>query len=112
MNINNKDAKINQQINIENNHGNINIGNPSNLGNNEKTNTNKNALKSMIARNQLKEVLAQLMAQYPSNNDFLLLNSQLSGLISKNRIGVISNSEYNLERNKITASVLDLIDEL
>jgi hypothetical protein len=112
MEVNNEKANIKNQINIENNYAPINMNNGGQNENVENAEIDKAALKEMISKNRVKKVLDILVKTFPDQNDFTLLKSRFSGIERENRIGVISSSAYNMERNKIVIAVLDMIDEL
>lgn len=68
----------------------------------------KNQIKNLIARGELKKALDLL----PNIQEGLALKAQFSDLERKTMLGTISNSEAELTRNKIVASILQLIDML
>ena len=72
----------------------------------------KIALKDMIGNNKIKEVLDILVKMFPKRNDLMLQKSRFSSMENKERLGIISSDAYNMERNKIVFSVLEVIDEL
>ncbi len=112
MKINNKNAEIGKQINIENNHAPIHLQGKTSEGEEKETAADTATLKQMMAANQLKEVLAILVATFPNNNAFMLQKSRFSSLEKNHQIGILSGDEYNRERNKIAFAILDMIDEL
>lgn len=112
MDINNKDAKITTQINIEKNYGNINL---SNLGQDEKkenSTIDKEKLRTMIGKNELEEVINILVETYPERNDFITQKRRLTELEDNDLVGIVASSDYRVERGKITMGVLKMITNL
>jgi len=68
-------------------------------------------IRNLIANSRLDQALTLLREQYNSTK-IIQLQERLSKLHRDNRMGILSNSEANLERNKITASTLALLEVL
>jgi len=68
-------------------------------------------IRDLIAKGKLDQALTLLSEQYNSN-EITLLQGRIKKLNRDNRMGILTNSEANLERNKITAATLDLLTEL
>ena len=66
--------------------------------------------KDLIAAGKLKEALDQLYKE-AKNSEVVLLTGRLKTLVREQSLGILSFSEANLERNKITNAVLSLIDD-
>lgn len=73
-------------------------------------------IRDLVGRNKLKEVFDQLQKMTEGDND---LHTQVIGLLKRwnalereQRIGIISRSEASVESNKITISILELLNEL
>ena len=77
-------------------------------------------LKQLIASNKMKEAIDVLLNYVKNNedirkslvNDIILLSSRLNSIERSSNRGIITNSEVNIEKNRITKSILDLIEEL
>ena len=68
-------------------------------------------VRNLIASGRLDQALTLLSKEYNST-EVIQLQERLSTLSRDNRMGILSNAEANLERNKITASTLALLAEL
>lgn len=112
MDINNEKATIKNQINIQNNYAPINLNDGKATENPENVTINKAALKQMIGDGELKEVLDILIKTFPKKNEFMLQKSRLKSIADENRIGIISRSDFGMEKNKISYAVLSMIDDL
>jgi Effector-associated domain 11/CHAT domain len=74
----------------------------------------KAEIQQLIANGRMKEALKVLGQILPSHqqNTVILLQGRFNGLESKEGMGIISGSEANIERNRITAAVLELLVDL
>lgn len=76
----------------------------------------KPVLKNLIAQGKIEEVFtrmretAQKTGQHRLSNELVLLSSRFQSNESSNRMGVIGNDDYLLERNKIEAALLQAIE--
>jgi len=68
-------------------------------------------IRDLIANGRLDQALTLLREQFNSN-EIIQLQRRLKTLNRDNRMGLLSSAEANLERNKITASTLNLLTEL
>ncbi|MCC6724285.1 MAG: CHAT domain-containing protein [Saprospiraceae bacterium] len=70
-----------------------------------------NPIQELIAQGRLKEALDALSDSVPSHlkNDVVVLQSKLATLKRNEMLGLLSNSDATLERNKITAGALELV---
>ncbi|MEM7373252.1 MAG: hypothetical protein AAF587_31800 [Bacteroidota bacterium] len=72
-------------------------------------------IRNLIIRNLLSEALDEIVKQatYPElKRQIRVLVAKYNELENQERIGVISRSEFNLERNQITYAALGFIDEI
>jgi hypothetical protein len=74
-------------------------------------------LHALIAAGKIKEAIPQLVDFTEEHNPDLYTESlQLSGAheayLRKERLGILSNNELNIERAKITANLLAIIEQL
>ena len=74
----------------------------------------RSELQQLIINGRMKEALDNLVQVLPAHhqNTVILLQGRLNGLESKVNMGIISSSDANIERNRITSSVLELLNEL
>jgi hypothetical protein len=61
----------------------------------------------LIAQGKLKQALDLL----PDTNEFILQKARFSKLEHEERMGIITTSEANLERNRITHALLQMLDD-
>lgn len=112
----------NQNINISNSSG-VNIGSISNASSSEekthKTNTvssSKDDLKELVGKNKFNKALDCIIEKYNTDGDVLdnaiLLRSQFNHLRDEKIKGVLTDSLYITERNKLFTSLLALIESL
>jgi hypothetical protein len=74
----------------------------------------KSEIQQLIVSGRMKEalkVLGQILPDHQQNT-VILLQGRLNSLDSKEGMGVISGSDANIERNRITAAVLALLEGL
>lgn len=73
-----------------------------------------NNIKQLVAQSRLKEALTLLHTNLPEHqqNDTLLLQGRLSRLEKDERLSIIDQRDANIERNRITAAILSLLDEV
>ncbi len=64
-------------------------------------------IKTLIAQGKLKQALDLL----PDTTEFISLKARFNRLESKERMGTISESEANLERNRITYALLQTLGD-
>lgn len=117
---NSKNAVVNSSINAK---GNVQIGDVINHYYNTPTNPAQpvaNApemvrnIRQLIATNRIPEALS-LILQHSENqssqmyNEALQVSLRWEGLSHKERIGIISNADANIERNQIVAVLLEMI---
>ncbi len=69
------------------------------------TNMSTNEIKSLIAQGNLKQAI-ELM---PDTDEAILLKARFNKLEYNERMGIISTSDANLERNRITNSLLQML---
>ncbi len=112
----------NQNVTITNSSG-VTIGSianaspaldkPQKMG---QTSSNKAHLKELIGKNKFTKSLDIIVESYSNDSDVLdnavLLRSQFTHLRDEKIKGVINDSNYILERNKLHAALLALIDSL
>ena len=77
----------------------------------------KSEVRDLIAKGQSKQALEYLqynISHYETdlNNSVILLQGRLNSLNREERMGIISNSNANLTRNQITASLISLVEDL
>jgi len=72
-----------------------------------KTSLPMNQIKTLIAQGKLKQALDLL----PDTNEFILLKARFSKLEREGQIGLITTSEANLESNRITHALLQMLDD-
>ncbi|MFK8006694.1 MAG: hypothetical protein AB8H03_09995, partial [Saprospiraceae bacterium] len=97
--------QIGRQINMGDNS--TYIENQNNMGNQD--NSYKTIVRNFVAQGKLKEALTTLENHLPGEiNDIILLKGRLNQLKKKSITGILSSAEENLERNKITASILSI----
>ncbi len=75
---------------------------------------NNEILQDLIGQDNIKEALILLMKEFPGGKkgkSIKLLNGRLIELTRRNNEGTISSEAYGLEKNKIRAALLDLIDD-
>lgn len=74
------------------------------------------AVRKLVSKGNLKGALNALADVFgdddAATDQVHLLNSRLSNLNKENRMGLLSFSEANLQRNKITNSILELLRDL
>lgn len=68
-------------------------------------------IRDLIANGRLDQALT-LLGQTYNSTEITILQGQLKTLSRENRMGILSTSEANLQRNRITASTLDLLGDL
>ena len=70
-------------------------------------------IKELIAKNKLEEALSALSEVVPKDqeNEVIQLQSRLSALKRKERLGVIGATQYSLELNKILYAILEIVPE-
>lgn len=76
-----------------------------------------NTLKHKVAEGKLREVLKQLQIgidkkSFKDSDEFYFLSSRLSHLEHSRNSGILSESDFNIERNRITEAILQLIDKV
>ncbi len=74
-------------------------------------------MRNLIAANRVDEAIPQIIDYTETNaphlqNDVLLLSGSWGTLKRKERLTVLSNSEANVERNKIVSALLEIIRKL
>ncbi len=70
----------------------------------------KATIQKLVANGQLEKALDFLADSLPDRqNDIILLKNRLNQLNRKTRLGTIASSEENIERNRITAAILELL---
>jgi hypothetical protein len=110
----NKNTISNSTINAG---GNVHIGDIYTTGRAEPGNQSglKKQLEDLIAKGRVDEAL-RLMSETnldaETRQEVLQLRQRSEALARKNRMGIISGAESNLEQNNITASLLALIAHL
>lgn len=74
----------------------------------------KTELKSLIARGKTKEVVNRLLdiTDGETSDTIHLISEQMSRLATREMQGIISYQEATLERNKLTRSLLEVLDGL
>lgn len=75
----------------------------------------KSALKALLAKEKTTDVIEELLdltEGSDENNTVSLLSARLTRINSQEHKGVITNSEAGIERNKINAALMNLIDQL
>jgi len=77
----------------------------------KKTNTAfKTTVRDLVASGKLEKALSTLETHLPDEiNEIAQLKGRFSSLNRKSRMGLLSSGEESVERNKITASILELI---
>lgn len=75
------------------------------------------SIQEMISKGRANEAIEQLVSYTSASapglkQDMVLLSDRWNQLARKTRLGLISNSEANLERNQIVAGVLELLNGL
>ena len=97
--------KIDRQINIG--AGSTYIENPSPP---PKPSDTGNNIQNLVANGQLEKALDALSDTFPDQqSDIILLKSRLNSLNRNVRLGIIAPNQANIERNRITAAILDLV---
>lgn len=97
--------------------GNVHIGDIYTTGRAEQSVQSdlKKQLEDLIARGRVDEAL-RLMSETnldaETRQEVLQLRQRSEALARKNRMGIISNADSNLEQNNITASLLALITNI
>ncbi len=86
------------------------ISSPVN-NNNSKSSPNKDEIKSLIQKGKIEDVLDKMLQLDSNSNDLMLLSSRYSRLKSDNNRGILNSNSYSIELNKITNSLLSLLDE-
>lgn len=71
-------------------------------------------IRQLIATNRIQEAISQILQlgenQSPQiHNESLQVSLRWEGLAHKERIGIISNADANLERNQIVSALLDML---
>ena len=74
--------------------------------------TDKKELSNLIAKSETKVALDLLQRLAPEHGTILLLASRFNKLQKDEITGIISFGDASIERNKINASILSLLDEL
>ncbi len=88
----------------------INMGNNSTYIEN-RNNTYISTVRDMVSRGKLKEALTTLESHLPdAAHEITLLKGRLSRLESQVRMGTLSSSDENIERNRIVSSILSIAD--
>lgn len=77
----------------------------------------KKSIRSLIAANRAEEALPQIIDYIEMNaphflDDVLLLSGRWDTLARKERTGVLSNADANLERNQIVSALLGVVGKL
>ncbi|MFT4666330.1 MAG: hypothetical protein ACI8YQ_002107 [Polaribacter sp.] len=74
----------------------------------------KSEIQQLIVSGRTKEALKELEQLLPDHqqNTLILLQGRLNSLNNKEGMGIISSSDANIERNRITAAVLSLLEDL
>lgn len=75
----------------------------------------KKQLEDLIAKGRVEEALRTLAdstLEAETRQEVLQLQQRSEALARKNRMGIISTAESNLEQNNIAASLLDLLNRL
>jgi Effector-associated domain 11 len=74
----------------------------------------KDAVKELLAKGELAAALEALknLGSKTDEKTLILLTGQFNKLEKDQRMGLLSTEDYNLQRNRITASLLALLDEL
>ncbi len=74
----------------------------------------KSEIQELIVSGRMKDALKELGTLLPNHqqNTLILLQGRFNGLASKEGMGIISGSDASIERNRITAAVLALLEEL
>lgn len=72
----------------------------------------KSVFKNYIAQGKTQEVFEALKAEGIDSSEALLLEGRYNRNEKSNRQGLLSTSDYNLERARINAALLDIIDDL
>lgn len=68
-------------------------------------------IKKLIAQDNIEEALSKLRSVLPDEDEIILQLSRLASLNYHNRTGQLSFEEVNREKNKIRASVLEMLRE-
>ena len=66
---------------------------------------------SLIEHNEFKEAI-ELMEPYSKGHNLILITSRVNRIQSQKTMGIISDSQYDMEINKITYSLLKILDDL
>jgi hypothetical protein len=76
----------------------------------------KDTLKKLLAEGKTKQVLAQLQQVLQSDadlqNDIILLSGRFATMQRQNRLGLADFATLNIERSKINAALVELIEQL
>jgi hypothetical protein len=73
----------------------------------------KSQVKNLIAQGETKAALDLLSEQAPKlKNDIILLLSRFHGNEKKYRMGIMRESQYDLENNRIKASLMSYLDDI
>jgi hypothetical protein len=75
---------------------------------------NKKQLKKLISKDKLDEAIDILIEHYDDDvnlNYIILLSNRLNSLVLRERKGIISFEDASLEKNKITNSLISIIDD-
>ena len=70
----------------------------------------KTAIRSLIIKGNISEAIEKML-DLLDDNSIILLSSRFKANEKGNRLGTISSERYDLERNKITNSLLELLKE-
>lgn len=97
----------NNTININTHPQNTSQPNDHNMPNNIRTTTVE-----LIRKAKLQEALTFLAQQFPDNTEIAELQRRYSDNEKDNRRGIIDRRDYDIRRNTITATLLDLLNEL
>lgn len=77
----------------------------------------KNNIRDLIGKGKTKDALKMLLDHTDGkdndlHNNLTILSSRLSELERNGRLGIVSNSDQQLERNRINIALLSLLDEI
>jgi apolipoprotein N-acyltransferase len=66
----------------------------------------------LIAADQIERALNLLSGQFEDDHEIIVQMSRLSELEKKQRMGILSEGEYNVEKNRIRDAVLKTLTTL
>jgi Effector-associated domain 11 len=74
----------------------------------------KDAVRELIAKGDLKSAIAAMKDVVPKKeeNTLLMLTGRFNQVEKNQQMGIMSSEEYNMERNRISAALLGLLDDL